>query len=178
MQQMTHLSRYHNRSPRYILQPQDNTLIRVAGPRQDPWEETTEIKNISLTGLAFLANSDLCPIIGELIKIEFNVPGARQMACYGLVTRLEPAGKDQLLVAIHFQKLEIPHRILLLQGLAQKLKTQQSMQAASAYSPLTDIKDAMHAIAAEWKLSFMMVTSFVLWSALWLLLSNLSMLRS
>ena len=122
------LARYHARSPRYILQPQDNTLIRVAGPRQLPWEEGTEIRNISLTGLVFTASSDLCPVVGEMIKIQFHVPGQNQMACHGLVTRLEPLGRSQMLVGVQFQKLEMPHRLVLLQGLAQKLKDQQQRQ--------------------------------------------------
>lgn len=119
------LAKYHARSPRYILQPQDNTLIRVAGPRQTPWEEGTDIKNISLSGLAFTAPVELCPIVGEFIKIQFQVPSASQMACYGLVTRLEPLGKTEILVGVQFYKLEMPHRIALLQGLAQRLKDQQ-----------------------------------------------------
>lgn len=119
------LAKYHARCPRYILQPQDNTLIRVAGPRQIPWEEGTDIKNISLSGLAFTAPVELCPIVGEFIKIQFQAPNADQMACHGLVTRLEPLGKAEMLVGVQFYKLEMPHRITLLQGLAQKLKEQQ-----------------------------------------------------
>lgn len=119
------LAKYHSRAPRYILQPQDDTLIRVAGPRQTPWEEGTDIKNISLSGLAFTAPVELCPIVGEFIKIQFQVPNSKQMACYGLVTRLEPLGKTEILVGIQFYKLEMPHRLALLQGLAQKLKDQQ-----------------------------------------------------
>jgi hypothetical protein len=123
------LARYHSRSPRYILQTQDNTLIRVAGPHQTPWEEGTEIVNISLSGLAFIAPVDLCPIVGEFIKIQFQVPGNQEMACYGLVTRLEPSGNADMVVGIQFHRLEMPHRIVLLQGLAQKLKEQQKAQA-------------------------------------------------
>lgn len=119
------LAKYHARSPRYILQPQDNTLIRVAGPRQVPWEENTEILNISLTGLAFSAPPDLCPIIGEVIKIQFEAPGSKQMACYGLVTRLEPRSRSEMFVAVKFYKLDMPHRVLLAQGLAMKLRDQQ-----------------------------------------------------
>ncbi|MGZ5278604.1 MAG: PilZ domain-containing protein, partial [Pseudobdellovibrionaceae bacterium] len=94
------LAHYHSRSPRYILQPQDNTLIRVAGPTQVPWEEGTEIKNISLSGLVFTAPVELCPIVGEFIKIQFHVPSANEMACFGLVTRLEPLGTTEMLVGI------------------------------------------------------------------------------
>lgn len=127
------LSKYHSRLPRYILQPQDNTFIRVAGPRQVPWEEGTEIKNLSLSGLAFTAPMDLCPSVGEVIKIQFDVPGAQQMACFGLVTRLEPLDTNEMLVGVQFQKLEMPHRIVLLQGLAQKLKEQQKRSTKTSF---------------------------------------------
>ncbi len=122
---MTSLARYHGRSPRYILNTEDDSLVRVAGPKQIPWEEGTEIKNVSLTGLAFTAPEDLCPLLGEVIKIQFTPPGSRQMACYGIVTRLENASGAQMLVGVHFYKLEMAQRIVLAQGLARKFKENQ-----------------------------------------------------
>jgi hypothetical protein len=118
------LAKYHARAPRYILNTDDNFLIRIAGPRQVPWEEGTEIKNVSLTGLAFTAPEDLCPLLGEVIKIQFTVPGSQQMACHGIVTRLESIETDLMLVGIHFYKLEMPHRIVLAQGISRKFKDQ------------------------------------------------------
>ena len=106
--------------------------MRVAGPRQTPWEEGTEIKNLSLSGLAFTAPVELCPIVGEFIKIQFHIPGRNEMACYGLVTRLEVLPSSEMLVGVQFYKLEMPHRIVLLQGLAQRLKEQQKKNAAVA----------------------------------------------
>ena len=122
---MTSLARYHGRSPRYILSTEDDSLVRVAGPKQTPWEEGTEIKNVSLTGLAFTAPEDLCPLLGEVIKIQFTPPGSRQMACYGIVTRLENLTPERMLVGIHFYKLEMSQRIVLAQGLARKFKEAQ-----------------------------------------------------
>ncbi len=116
------LARYHARSPRYILNTEDESLIRVAGPRQVPWEEGTEIKNVSLTGLVFTAPEDLCPILGEIIKIQFLAPGGKQMASGAIVTRLDPANMGKVLVGLHFYKMEMGHRVMLAQGLARKLK--------------------------------------------------------
>lgn len=118
------LAKYHARSPRYILNTHDDSLVRVAGPQQLPWEEDTEIKNVSLTGLAFTAPDDLCPVLGEVIKVQFVVPGAQQMACHAIVTRLEPDRSHTILVAVHFYKLEMAHRIVLAQGLAKKVKNE------------------------------------------------------
>lgn len=122
---MTALARYHGRSPRYILHTEDESLVRVAGPKQIPWEEGTSIKNVSLTGLAFTAPDDLCPLLGEVIKIQFTPPGSRQMACYGIVTRLENIPESKTLVGVHFYKMEMAQRIVLAQGLARKFKETQ-----------------------------------------------------
>lgn len=122
------LAKYHARAPRYILQPEDNTLIRVAGPQQTPWEEATEIQNISLTGLAFTAPPELCPLVGEVIKIQYEVPGSLQTACFGLVTRLDRVSSAMVLVGVEFKKLELAHRIVLAQSLARKLKNQSTRE--------------------------------------------------
>lgn len=122
---MTSLARYHGRSPRYILSTEDDSLIRVAGPKQTPWEEGTEIRNVSLTGLAFTAPDDLCPLLGEVIKIQFTPPGSKQMACYGIVTRLDNIKEMRTLVGLHFYKMEMAARIVLAQGLARRFKENQ-----------------------------------------------------
>lgn len=100
-------------------------MVRVAGPKQTPWEEGTEIRNVSLTGLAFVAPDDLCPLLGEVVKIQFTPPGSRQMACYAIVTRLEEMKGSRTLVGVHFYKLEMAQRIVLAQGLARKFKENQ-----------------------------------------------------
>ena len=122
------LARYHGRAPLYILNTQDDSLIRVAGPQQMPWEEGTEIHNISLTGLGFVAPSDLCPLLGEVIKIQFEVPGSQVMACYAVVTRIDPLKQQKMLVGAHFYKLEMAQRIALAQGLSRKLKDHMDQQ--------------------------------------------------
>lgn len=117
------LAKYHSRAPRYILSADDDSLVRVAGPQQIPWEEHTEIKNVSLTGMAFTAPFDLCPVLGEIIKVQFSPPPhTKQMASYALVTRIDRINSDTNLVAVHFYKMDMAHRISLAQGLSQKIK--------------------------------------------------------
>lgn len=158
------LARYHSRAPRYILQPQDNTLVRVAGPQQTPWEEGTEIKNISLSGLVFTAPAELCPIVGEFIKIQFQVPGQQQMACFGLVSRLEGHGKSEMLVGAQFYKLEMPHRIALLQGLAQRLKDQ--IQQEAKFESRADRIEIIKQLGKNKKALLFMATFLIMWMAL------------
>ncbi len=115
------LARYHARSPRYTLDTQDNHLVRYSGAERLTWEEKTELKNISLTGLSFVASSDLSPQLGEIIKIQFAVPGSEMMACYAVVTRIEQTTDCENEIAVHFYKLDRVQRINLVQGLAQKV---------------------------------------------------------
>ena len=48
------------------------------------------------------------------------------MACHAIVTRLEPDKAHIILVAVHFYKLEMAHRIVLAQGLAKKIKNENT----------------------------------------------------
>ncbi len=114
------LAKFHGRSPRYVLNTQDDNLIRYAGSERWPWEEKTEIRNISLTGLSFIAPADLSPLIGEIIKIQFSVPAGKQMACYAIVIRIDEENSHENLLAVHFYKLDRLQRINLLQGLSGK----------------------------------------------------------
>lgn len=135
----SNLSKYVARSPRYILQPEDNTLIRLAGPNQVPWEEGTEITNMSASGLAFTAPADLCPVVGEIVKVQFDVPGSTAMAAYALVTRVEPkamrataAGNTAedfgrtsggtMVVATQFVQMDTSQKLHMAQGLGKKLR--------------------------------------------------------
>jgi hypothetical protein len=113
-------SLYHQRSPRYILLPQENCLIHIAGPKQVPWEEGTEIKNISSTGLCFTAPEILAPKHGEYIKIQLDIPGSQVMACHGKVSRVEKIDSDTLLVGIEFEALSEFQRRNLFRGLKGK----------------------------------------------------------
>ena len=173
----TKLAHYHSRHPRYILLPQDNTLIRVAGPRQTPWEESTEVQNISLTGLAFTAPPELCPIVGEFIKIQFHLPGnisgplSGSMACHGLVTRLETLKESQILVGVQFKKLEPAQRLALAQALAIQLKEQLAQAQKRAKPKIVDVVRALW----QQKRKALLAAGFflVVWCGLFYVLSTI-----
>lgn len=172
------LARYHSRAPRYILDTEDNYLIRVAGPQQTPWEEGTEIKNVSLTGLVFSAPEDLCPVLGEVIKIQFQVPGSQSMACYALVIRVDEEGPQIKNVAVHFYKLEMAHRMILAQGLLQKIKAKNLDSENLAVAPNHFAKLLFHTLILSllmglwsWLMVFWINThdqSFQIWLEHWL----------
>lgn len=154
------LAPYLARSPRYILQPHDNTLVRVAGPQRIPWEEGTEIHNVSLSGLAFTAPADLCPIIGETIAIEFEVPGQARMACRALVIRLQKLGKSTMLVAVKFVRLEMGQRLALAQALARKLRDQTDRSRPESRARWAENGKGRFALALFFLFSWMFLLSW------------------
>lgn len=128
----TSLARYHARSPRYILNTQDDSLIRLSGAEQHSWEENTELRDVSLTGLSFTAPQDLSPQIGEVIKIQFSVPGSEQMACYAIVIRIENINEFDNLIGVHFYKLDRNQRLNIVQGLSPKIRKNKNFQSESS----------------------------------------------
>lgn len=69
-----------------------------------------EIYDISYSGIAFRINHDLTPEIGELVAIEFRLPGAAKMAWYAQVVRMEIEAQQAThsLVRVGARFLEIP----------------------------------------------------------------------
>ena len=130
----TSLARYHARAPRYILDTEDNSLIRLSGAEQLAWEENTELRDVSLTGLSFTAPLDLSPQIGEVIKIQFSVPGSQQMACFAMVIRIEKLDTEENQIGVHFYKLDRTQRLNIVQGLAQKVIRKENTAVASVVS--------------------------------------------
>lgn len=152
------LARYHSRAPRYILSPDDDTWIRLAGPHQTPWEEGTEIKDLSLSGLAFTAPVDLSPQLGEVIKIQFTPPQSKSIACYAITTRIERISEDQNLIAVHYYKMEMGHRLALAQSLESRLSLKLKSQQKN------EIIDSVQNLLIQ-KEFYMMTLMVLLWFA-------------
>lgn len=161
------LARYHSRSPRYILDTYDNNLIRLSGAEKLSWEEKTVIRNISLTGLSFTAPRDLSPQLGEIIKIQFQVPGSEMMACYALIIRIEVLNEFDNEIAIHFYKLDRVQRINLVQGLAEKMtadqKTANPPEAKGKYDKSTSFARQPLSIFQKIFMMMTMITCLLAW---------------
>lgn len=89
------LRRFVPRAPRYTLQTGDNHNLRFAINGQNHKSFSTRFLNVSETGLAFLIDRDSAPHLGEMIKLEFPVPGGEQIAWFAKVVRLEDFGASQ-----------------------------------------------------------------------------------
>lgn len=127
------LRRFFPRAPRYILRPNDQQLLRFASRKESNRSYSTQFVNMSETGLAFLIDRDCVPHLGDIIKVEFPVPGGSQIAWWARVVRIEEykgarwwskdknfTGYENVLVGIQFLELPEGHRQMIREGLEQK----------------------------------------------------------
>jgi hypothetical protein len=129
---------YNARAIRYTIRPQDDKVMRYAFNRFNNQNFSTEVVNISESGMAFTIDDSTVPHIGEIIKVEFPVPGEDRVAWFARVVRIEerdyesrwydehtqdassvrPAG---VIVAVKFLDLPEAHRLSIRKGLQSKL---------------------------------------------------------
>ncbi len=111
------------RAPRYVLRPNDERFLRFAHHDDRSNSYATRFLNLSETGLAFVIDRDTAPQIGDIIKIEFPVPGDGQVAWFARVIRIEEyvAEKswhrrldqsldDYVVVGVRFHDLPVGHQ--------------------------------------------------------------------
>lgn len=128
------LKRFTPRAPRYVLRPEDAQLLFFAHKDQPSGSKyPTKILNVSETGIAFLVYKSTAPQIGDLIKIEFPVPGAEQIAWWARVVRMEEhasspwwsetdegSSSTEIIVGVNFEHLPHGHRKEIQQGLYKR----------------------------------------------------------
>lgn len=90
--------------------------MRYAGMETRGISLKAQILNLSTTGLAFIVDSKHAPSIGEMLKLEFSLPGGRQIAWFATVVRLERKNewspefgrREYTLVGLRFRQLPAP----------------------------------------------------------------------
>lgn len=88
--------RFTERAVRYSVRPQDDSVMKFAfNQRKQGQYFQTEFLNISETGLAFTCDRRNLPRMGEVIKVEFPIPGHERMAWYARVVRIEERTFDE-----------------------------------------------------------------------------------
>ena len=130
------LRKFINRSPRYVLRPQDRNVMRFSleHTQGGGGVEETLLLNLSETGVAFLVDSGYEPRVGEKIKVEVPIPGGNQIAWWAKVVRTSEYNgsrrwfspekdtfdvSNKVIVALRFDEMPEAHTSAIRQGLKQ-----------------------------------------------------------
>lgn len=73
---MSSASRYYPRSPRYTFRPNEQRLMRFKAHDSRSDSTHAEVRNVSTTGLSFVVPAGGAPKVGDMLKVEFSLPGA------------------------------------------------------------------------------------------------------
>jgi hypothetical protein len=153
---------YLARSERYIYRPQDSSIVRFAEMGTKGIASRAVIRDLSDTGLAFMierSSDDFTLDSGDMLKIEFTVPGRRQIACFTTVMRVEERSewdaewgqKGFLLIALQFRQLPQAHLRAIREGLKNQSSGSSSMNSVmeivSPYPSAQTNRHSAHAVA-------------------------------
>lgn len=128
------LRKFMQRSPRYILRPQDRNDMRFSLQNTigEGGIERTVMLNLSRTGVAFMVDRGHHPHLGEFVKVEIPIPGGEQIAWWGKVVRIEEYERSiwsfrkdpfhessRVIVGLKFDNLPEAHSRALQKGIEQ-----------------------------------------------------------
>lgn len=129
------LRKFVARAPRYLLRPDDNRMMRFAADNEQHRTYSTQFYNVSESGLAFIVDRKSAPRVGDLIKLEFSIPGGDQIAWFAKVVRIEEhqvapwwsERRDReevrdVLIGVTFQALPEGHRRAIRQHLQTRFQ--------------------------------------------------------
>lgn len=147
------VKKFVSRAPRYTLRPNDNHFMRFAHKEDQGQVYTTRFIDISLTGLAFIADRDTAPFIYDMIKFEIPLADNQQIAWWGKVVRIEEYSTEKwyldkknfpdeksVLVGVQFQNLPLNH--------LQKIK--ETLDRKFAEADAEKRRERRKTIAAIW----------------------------
>ena len=126
---MSSAARYYQRAPRYVFRPNDKSIMRFAGMDSRGLSSHANVNDLSATGLSFLVDGPIIPMEGDLLKIEFGVPGRKQIAWFATVVRVESrtdwnpelGDRSRTLVAIRFRQLPVPFQKAIQKSISGRL---------------------------------------------------------
>ncbi|NQZ01382.1 MAG: PilZ domain-containing protein [Bdellovibrionales bacterium] len=140
------------RAPRLELGHLDNKEMYFALDSERGKKHSTQVANISETGLAFVAKDYEAPSVGEMIKVEFTVPGEGKMAWFARVVRVEEyydarwwdpqddfEAPSEVMVAVTYVDMPVEHKTVINRGLEtrfeqiRKARFQQSLRGLTVF---------------------------------------------
>jgi len=135
------MDQFEARAPRYRMKGTDNSVLRFSAYAKGSKKLQTRILNLSETGMAFLLPIFENPKEGEIIKIEFQVPGGGVVACFARIMRLElhkvfsehDGPKAFRLVAVTFIDLPVAHRKEIREGIMAKFDEEGQRHAREQF---------------------------------------------
>ena len=86
---MASAARYYPRAPRYVFRPEDESLSRFAGMAKNGQPTHARVRDVSATGISFVVAAGSAPREGDMLKVEFGLPGKKQFAWFATVARVE-----------------------------------------------------------------------------------------
>jgi hypothetical protein len=113
---MSSAARYMHRAPRYVFRPEDERLMRFAEMDVRGSASRARVHDLSTTGLSFICDSIDVPFEGDMLKVEFGLPGRKQIAWFATVVRIETrtewdpelGNRSFTLIALKFRQLPAP----------------------------------------------------------------------
>lgn len=116
---------YFSRSPRYVFGSEDESALRYAGMNTRGIIRRAAIRDLSESGLAFAIGETQAPEEGELLKIEFPIPGRKTIACFATVVRVDKRSewdpewgdRGHTLIGLQFRNLPTLHFRAIQRGL-------------------------------------------------------------
>jgi hypothetical protein len=123
------------RAPRYVVDFDDNHVLRFAHMPRGSKALYTRIINLSESGMAFLIPYLSAPQLNEKIKLEFTAPNSEPIACFANVVRVQihkSYSHDQKpqtfkLIAVTFDNIHPKQRQMLASGINQQFKKRQAL---------------------------------------------------
>jgi hypothetical protein len=127
---------------RYRMEQDENKIIRFASAKNRRIS-TTQIFDISESGVSFTTALKIAPHIGEIIRMDFSPMAGLQIACTGRVVRIEEPTKnagwakfpDTVKIGVSFYNMPRAYR----RSLAESLKLAFKYQDQPTYSKRTPI---------------------------------------
>jgi hypothetical protein len=130
--------RYYLRAPRYVLKSAELRNMRFATMETRGLSTATEVMNLSESGLAFQLETGRPPEEGDILKVEFPIPGETQIACFATVVRVDEftdwdpkIGERRFnVVGLKFRHLPDGHRRILRRGLDGRAASENETSAS------------------------------------------------
>ncbi|MEO0337001.1 MAG: PilZ domain-containing protein [Pseudomonadota bacterium] len=127
--------KFNTRAPRLELGHLDNKEMYFALDSEKGKKHSTQVANLSATGLAFVAKDHEAPNVGEMIKVEFTIPGEGKMAWFARVVRVEeyydarwwdPTNEfdspSEVMVAVTYVDMPETHKAVIQRGLETRFE--------------------------------------------------------